>query len=114
MAQHQGRDHSRRHTPVALSLSSRIKARLRIAVSSSHCMPTATSSSAFQRTCAVNSVGRTPRSNHGRSFGHTHNNGDFVDRETGKRVCENQKGYSAGPSACFRAGHRVQLDQVPG
>ncbi|KAK2042447.1 hypothetical protein LZ31DRAFT_623527 [Colletotrichum somersetense] len=43
------------------------------------------------------------------AFGHTHYNCDFVDEETGKRVYTNQKGYSDGPSAGFRAGNVVQI-----
>ncbi|KAK2015979.1 Ser/Thr protein phosphatase [Colletotrichum eremochloae] len=43
------------------------------------------------------------------AFGHTHYNCDFVDEETGKRVYTNQKGYSAGPSAGFRAGDVAQI-----
>ncbi|KAK1590358.1 uncharacterized protein LY79DRAFT_555111 [Colletotrichum navitas] len=43
------------------------------------------------------------------AFGHTHYNCDFVDEQTGKRVYTNQKGYSSGHSAGFRAGNVVQL-----
>ncbi|GKT51495.1 uncharacterized protein ColSpa_11676 [Colletotrichum spaethianum] len=46
------------------------------------------------------------------AFGHTHYNCDFVDEGTRKRVYTNQKGYSEGRSAGFRAGNVVQISQV--
>ncbi|KAK1998789.1 hypothetical protein LX36DRAFT_680801 [Colletotrichum falcatum] len=43
------------------------------------------------------------------AFGHTHYNCGFVDEETGKRICTNQKGYSDGTLVAFREGNVVRI-----
>lgn len=43
------------------------------------------------------------------AFGHTHFNCDFVDRETGKRVLANQRGYARSTAEGFDAEKVVEL-----